>query len=93
MQIDSFEATLPASATLGSSDGQPPTFRAVFIRAPAILSVKPGVEVRTRLAIVPPPPVAASAGGHDTRLPVAPRPTVRLWFRAEQRAFRSHGRE
>lgn len=28
-----------------SHDGQSPTFRAIFIRAPGILSVKEGVEV------------------------------------------------
>lgn len=44
-QIDSFECTLPAAAALGSDDGQPPQFRAIFIRAPAILSAKPSVEV------------------------------------------------
>mmetsp|Transcript_22071 Transcript_22071/g.36825 ORF Transcript_22071/g.36825 Transcript_22071/m.36825 type:complete len:257 (-) Transcript_22071:249-1019(-) len=44
-QIDSFEATLTASAALGSDDDQPPRFRALFIRAPAIISAKPSVEV------------------------------------------------
>ena len=43
-QVDSFETELPAPPCLQALGGLP-TFRAVFIRAPAILSCGAGVEV------------------------------------------------
>ncbi|KAJ4848914.1 Pyridoxal biosynthesis protein pdx2 [Turnera subulata] len=43
-QIQSFEAEIPAPE-LVSKEGGPETFRGVFIRAPAVLDVGPGVEV------------------------------------------------
>ena len=42
-QIDSFECTIPWTVN-GAGDAEPP-FRAVFIRAPAITSAGPDVEV------------------------------------------------
>jgi 5'-phosphate synthase pdxT subunit len=49
-QINSFEAALPAPGCLprgaaGAADADAATFRAMFIRAPAITEVGPGVEV------------------------------------------------
>uniref|UniRef100_A0A7S0RIR3 glutaminase n=1 Tax=Pyramimonas obovata TaxID=1411642 RepID=A0A7S0RIR3_9CHLO len=61
-QIDSFECTLPAAAALGSDDGQPPQFRAIFIRAPAITSVKPSVEVLAEWVV---PEAERAASGYD----------------------------
>ncbi|KAL8204717.1 hypothetical protein R6Q57_010340 [Mikania cordata] len=49
-QIQSFEADLPVPG-LASQEGGPPSFRAVFIRAPAILEVGPGVEVLASVSI------------------------------------------
>lgn len=43
-QIQSFEAEIPVPE-LSSKEGGPETFRGVFIRAPAILEVGPGVQV------------------------------------------------
>lgn len=43
-QIQSFETELPIPQVV-AEDGGPPSFRAVFIRAPAILDVGPDVEV------------------------------------------------
>ncbi|KAF5744695.1 pyridoxal 5'-phosphate synthase subunit PDX2 [Tripterygium wilfordii] len=43
-QIYSFEAEI-AAAELASKEGGPETFRAVFIRAPAVIEAGPGVEV------------------------------------------------
>jgi pyridoxal 5'-phosphate synthase pdxT subunit len=43
-QIDSFEAQLPVPPCLAEQGGAP-TVRGVFIRAPAIIDVGPGVEV------------------------------------------------
>ncbi|PSR95182.1 Pyridoxal 5'-phosphate synthase [Actinidia chinensis var. chinensis] len=43
-QIQSFEAELQVPA-IAAKEGGPPTFRGVFIRAPAILEVGPEVEV------------------------------------------------
>mmetsp|Transcript_19762 Transcript_19762/g.37673 ORF Transcript_19762/g.37673 Transcript_19762/m.37673 type:complete len:257 (+) Transcript_19762:90-860(+) len=60
-QINSFETTLPAADCLGSHDGQSPTFRAIFIRAPGILSVKEGVEVLAEYVV--PEAERAAAGG------------------------------
>lgn len=51
MQIQSFEAELLVPEIV-VKEGGPPSFRAVFIRAPAILEVGPEVEV---LADVPYP--------------------------------------
>lgn len=44
IQIQSFEAELPVPQ-IADKEGGPPTFRAVFIRAPAILEVGPEVVV------------------------------------------------
>lgn len=44
IQIQSFEAELPIPQ-IADEEGGPPTFRAVFIRAPAILEVGPEVVV------------------------------------------------
>jgi 5'-phosphate synthase pdxT subunit len=52
-QINSFEAALPAPACL-PADGDHPAgapFRALFIRAPAITEVGPGVEVLAEYAL------------------------------------------
>lgn len=43
-QIQSFEAEL-SIPEIAAKEGGPPSFRGVFIRAPAILDVGPGVEV------------------------------------------------
>lgn len=43
-QIQSFETELPVPQIV-AEEGGPPSFRAVFIRAPAILDVGPDVEV------------------------------------------------
>ncbi|KAI5666238.1 hypothetical protein M9H77_16091 [Catharanthus roseus] len=43
-QIQSFEAEIPIPE-IADKEGGPPSFRGVFIRAPAILEVGPGVEV------------------------------------------------
>lgn len=43
-QINSFETQLPAPACLPAADGEGPTFRAVFIRAPAIIEAGPGAR-------------------------------------------------
>ena len=43
-QIQSFETELPVPH-IAATEGGPPTFRGVFIRAPAILEVGPEVEV------------------------------------------------
>ncbi|KAL9996371.1 putative pyridoxal 5'-phosphate synthase (glutamine hydrolyzing) [Helianthus debilis subsp. tardiflorus] len=48
--IQSFEAELPVPE-LAATEGGPPSFRAVFIRAPAILEVGPGVEVLASVSI------------------------------------------
>lgn len=48
-QIQSFETEL-AIPEVAAKEGGPPTFRAVFIRAPAILEVGPDVQI---LADVP----------------------------------------
>ncbi|KAK4356397.1 hypothetical protein RND71_025368 [Anisodus tanguticus] len=48
-QIQSFETELPVPQIV-AKEGGPPSFRAVFIRAPAILDVGPDVEV---LAAIP----------------------------------------
>ena len=44
LQIQSFEAELQVPA-IAATEGGAPTFRGVFIRAPAILEVGPEVEV------------------------------------------------
>ena len=44
LQIQSFETELPVPH-IAAKEGGPPTFRGVFIRAPAILEVGPEVEV------------------------------------------------
>lgn len=49
MQIQSFEANLSVPE-LAAKEGGPPSFRGVFIRAPAILEAGQGVEV---LAVCP----------------------------------------
>ncbi|MFS7907383.1 putative pyridoxal 5'-phosphate synthase (glutamine hydrolyzing) [Helianthus anomalus] len=49
-QIQSFEAELPVPE-LAATEGGPPSFRAVFIRAPAILEVGPGVEVLASVSV------------------------------------------
>lgn len=50
MQIQSFEAELPVPE-LAATEGGPPSFRAVFIRAPAIIEVGPDVEVLASVSI------------------------------------------
>ncbi|PWA68901.1 pyridoxine biosynthesis 2 [Artemisia annua] len=49
-QIQSFEAELPVP-DLAATEGGPPSFRAVFIRAPAILEVGPDVEVLASISV------------------------------------------
>ena len=49
-QIDSFECMIPWTATKSSGDADAP-FRAVFIRAPAITSCGPDVEVLAKYAL------------------------------------------
>lgn len=49
-QVGSFEQALPAHGEL-KQVGEGDTFRAVFIRAPAILEAGPGVEVLARYAL------------------------------------------
>jgi 5'-phosphate synthase pdxT subunit len=48
-QVDSFEVPLQAPALSGVDDGREGPFPAVFIRAPLIERVGPGVEVVARL--------------------------------------------
>jgi len=48
-QVDSFEVALEAPALAGLEDGHTGPFHAVFIRAPMIERVGPGVEVVARL--------------------------------------------
>ena len=48
-QIDSFETRLPCDVPGDESDDK--DFRAIFIRAPAILSAGPGVEVMAKYAL------------------------------------------
>ena len=48
-QLASFEGEVELEGTLQPADGSPPTMHAVFIRAPLIESVGPGVEVLARL--------------------------------------------
>lgn len=48
-QVDSFEIDLDVPALLHADNGRPRPFHAVFIRAPLIESVGPGVEVLARL--------------------------------------------
>ncbi|GJS51529.1 probable pyridoxal 5'-phosphate synthase subunit PDX2 [Tanacetum coccineum] len=48
--IQSFEAEIPVP-DLAATEGGPPSFRAVFIRAPAILEVGPDVEVLASISI------------------------------------------
>lgn len=50
IQIQSFEAEVPVP-DLAAKEGGPPSFRAVFIRAPAILEVGPDVEVLASISI------------------------------------------
>nr|GFB99226.1 probable pyridoxal 5'-phosphate synthase subunit PDX2 [Tanacetum cinerariifolium] len=49
-QIQSFEAEIPVP-DLAATEGGPPSFRAVFIRAPAILEVGPDVEVLASISV------------------------------------------
>lgn len=49
-QIQSFEAEL-SIPEIADKEGGPPTFRAIFIRAPAILEVGPGVEVLADISV------------------------------------------
>ncbi|KAK9058587.1 hypothetical protein SSX86_023429 [Deinandra increscens subsp. villosa] len=49
-QIQSFEAELPVPE-LAATEGGPPSFRAVFIRAPAIVEVGPSVEVLASVSV------------------------------------------
>ncbi|CAH1441611.1 unnamed protein product [Lactuca virosa] len=49
-QIQSFEAEVPVP-DLAAKEGGPPSFRAVFIRAPAVLEVGPDVEVLASISI------------------------------------------
>ena len=48
-QVDSFEIDLDVPALAASGNGQPRSFHAVFIRAPLIEKVGPGVEVLAKL--------------------------------------------
>ncbi|CAN6439382.1 unnamed protein product [Victoria cruziana] len=63
-QIQSFEAELPVPA-IAEKEGGPPSFRGIFIRAPAILEAGPSVEV---LADYPVPikQIAKIASGSQT---------------------------
>ncbi|CAI9105111.1 OLC1v1003966C2 [Oldenlandia corymbosa var. corymbosa] len=49
-QIQSFEADLSVP-DIAAKEGGPPIFRGVFIRAPAILDVGPGVEVLANIPV------------------------------------------
>jgi 5'-phosphate synthase pdxT subunit len=49
-QVDSFEAELDVPALTGVGNGQARPFHAVFIRAPIIESVGPGVDVLAKLS-------------------------------------------
>lgn len=49
-QVASFETQLPAPAAFSQFEGAP-TYRALFIRAPAVLSAGPGVEVLSEYAV------------------------------------------
>lgn len=49
-QIQSFEAEL-SIPEIADKEGGPPTFRAIFIRAPAIIEVGPGVEVLADISV------------------------------------------
>ncbi|PRW33817.1 putative pyridoxal 5 -phosphate synthase subunit PDX2 [Chlorella sorokiniana] len=52
-QINSFETQLPAPACLPRETDASNTFRAVFIRAPAIVETGPGVEVLAEYTLTP----------------------------------------
>ncbi|KAF8063853.1 PDX2 [Scenedesmus sp. PABB004] len=59
-QVNSFETQLPAHAELTRFGGEP-TFRAVFIRAPAVMEAGPQVEVLAQYTLRP--DEAAAQGG------------------------------
>lgn len=62
-QINSFETQLPAPACLPpEADGSSPAYRAIFIRAPAIVETGPGVEVLSQYVLSPD---EATAAGRD----------------------------
>lgn len=50
-QLQSFETELPIPE-IAAKEGGPPSFRGVFIRAPAILEVGPDVEVLANIAVL-----------------------------------------
>lgn len=52
LQINSFETRLPAPALVATGGGED-TFRAVFIRAPAVVEVGPEVEVLAEYNLQP----------------------------------------
>jgi 5'-phosphate synthase pdxT subunit len=62
-QVHSFEAALPAPPPLRALGGAD-TFRAVFIRAPAVLEAGPAVEVLAEYTLTP--EEAAKAGGRGS---------------------------
>ncbi|KAL4446745.1 hypothetical protein ABPG77_007989 [Micractinium sp. CCAP 211/92] len=62
-QINSFETQLPAPQCLPRSTDASDTFRAVFIRAPAITETGPGVEVLAQYKLTA---EEAAAQGHDS---------------------------
>ena len=84
--VDSFEAVLPAPpcleahATAAGADGAG-TFRAVFIRAPAVLETGPGVEILADYELTPDQVAAAAASRSATVGGVAPPARVAVAVR------------
>ncbi|CAL5357045.1 unnamed protein product [Camellia sinensis] len=73
-QIQSFEAELLVPS-IAAKEGGPPTFRGVFIRAPAILEVGPDVEVLADILVpsnktVDPNSTLDSQESHDVKNPL-----------------------
>lgn len=80
-QIASFEQQLPAHPRILAL-GPAPTFRGVFIRAPAILSADPAIEVLAEYTLTPEERVASGresvivAAQHGTMLVTAFHPEL-----------------
>jgi len=79
-QINSFEVGLPAHADVRAFGGAD-TFRAVFIRAPAVLEAGPGVEVLATYTLSA--AEAADAGRADVAVAVRRGPLLATAFHPE----------
>eukprot|EP00884_Botryococcus_braunii_P001335 jgi/Botrbrau1/11201/Bobra.0214s0025.1 len=81
-QINSFETQLPAPACLPpEADGSAPDFRAIFIRAPAVLETGPSVEVLSQYVLAP--DEAATAGRDSVAVAVRNGPLLATAFHPE----------